>query len=101
MAGQELKAFVDSLSLPFTDQKCPRSKGATLLYYQEAMEFLEQKMPATKRDFYAGFLRQKADPPPPPIPGAKCAKCGAPTHSDICTACRLLEKAQEKYGRDE
>ena len=101
LAGQEIRAFADSLDLPFTDQKCPRAKGATLTYYQEAMDFLEQKMPATKRDFYAGFLRQKGAPPPPPEPGRKCARCGAPTHAEVCTACRLLEKAQEKYGRDE
>jgi tRNA(Ile)-lysidine synthase TilS/MesJ len=98
LAGEEIKAYAASLDLPATGLKCPRSRGATLTFYQEAMNFLDAKMPGTKRDFYAGFLRQKAGPPPPPQPAGKCQKCGAPTYSEICTACRLLARAAEKYG---
>jgi tRNA(Ile)-lysidine synthase TilS/MesJ len=95
LSGSELKSFAKALALPAAYGKCPRSKGATLPFYQEAMNVLEERMPGTKRDLYFGFLRRKGAPPAPPKPGGKCTRCGAPTHIDLCAACRLLLRTDE------
>jgi hypothetical protein len=71
------------------------SKGATLLYYQEAMDYLDQKMPGTKRNFYLSFLRAKAGPPPAPVAGGCCQVCGEPTFVGTCTVCRMLGRTGE------
>ncbi len=98
LAGSEVKSYAKSLDLPAAYGKCPNSKGATLPYYQEAMDYLESKMPGTKRDLYLGFLREKKAPPPAPRPAGTCKICGAPTFVETCTACRLLERARQKYA---
>jgi tRNA(Ile)-lysidine synthase TilS/MesJ len=95
LSGSEIKSFAKSLDLPAAYGKCPRSKGATLTYYQEALNLLEERIPGTKRDLYFGFLRRKGAPPPKPQPSGKCARCGAPTYLDVCAACRLLLRAEE------
>ena len=95
LSSSEIKSFAKSQDLPAAYGKCPRSKGATLPYYQEAIDLLEDRMPGTKRDLYFGFLRRKQAPPPAPQPGGKCSRCGAPTHLEVCAACRLLMRADE------
>jgi tRNA(Ile)-lysidine synthase TilS/MesJ len=104
LSGSELKSFAKSKDLPAAYGKCPRSKGATLPFYQEAVNLLDQRMPGTKRDLYFGFLRRKEGPPPAPIPGGACSRCGAPSHQEVCGACNLLartdEWAKEMAARD-
>ncbi len=101
LSGDEIKAYSQSRDLPAAYGSCPRSKGATLPHYQEAIAFLDRKMPGTKRDFYLGFLRRKGAPPPPPLPAGRCAKCGSPTHAEqMCSACRLLERARQRAADD-
>ncbi|KMY69266.1 hypothetical protein AAU61_02875 [Desulfocarbo indianensis] len=95
LAGSEIKSYAKSKDLPAAYGKCPRSKGATLPFYQEAVDILEERMPGTKRELYLGFLRRKGGPPPPPRPGGACERCGAPTYLDLCAACRLLLRAEE------
>jgi len=95
LAGSEIKSFAKSLNLPAAYGKCPRSKGATLPFYQEAVNLLEERMPGTKRDLYFGFLRRKGSPPPAPAPSGHCSRCGAPTFVEICAACRLLQRTEE------
>ena len=95
LSGSEIKSFAKSKNLPAAYGKCPRSKGATLPFYQEAVNLLEERMPGTKRDLYFGFLRRKGGPPPLPKPGGTCSRCGAPTHVETCAACRLLARADE------
>lgn len=95
LSGSELKSFAKSQDLPAAYGKCPRSKGATLPFYQEAMNLLEDRMPGTKRDLYFGFLRRKDGPPPAPQPGGTCSSCGAPSHQEVCGACGLLARTEE------
>ncbi len=99
LSGAELKAFARSQGLPVLKGKCPKSKGATLPFYQEAVNLLEERMPGTKRDFYLGFLRRKGGPPPRPRPGGVCRRCGAPTYVETCAACRLILRAQERQDQ--
>ncbi len=98
LGGEEIQAYALSLDLPFLEGRCPRSKGATLPYYQQAVRYLERKMPGTRRDFYLGFLRRKGGPPPPPEPAGTCNRCGAPTYVELCTTCRLLERTHGHHA---
>jgi tRNA(Ile)-lysidine synthase TilS/MesJ len=95
LSGSELKSFAKSQDLPAAYGKCPRSKGATLPFYQEAVNLLEDRMPGTKRDLYLGFLRRKGGPPPAPQPGGVCSRCGAPSNQEVCGACGLLARTDE------
>lgn len=100
LGAEEIRAYVKAHDLPVATGKCPQSKGATLPYYQEAMEYLDQKMPGTRRNFYLSFLRAKAGPPPAPVAGGVCQECGAPTFVGTCTVCRMLMRtAQWKLAR--
>lgn len=95
LEGAEVRAFAQVHELPVAQGKCAGSKGATLLYYQKAMDQLEADMPGTKHNFYLEFLRQKAAPPPPPQLGGRCQSCGAPTMSELCGVCRMLAQARQ------
>ncbi len=75
---------------------CPFSKGATSHYFQEAMEFLEGKMPGTKRDFLFTYLKSKE--PPGDESFGTCLSCGQPTYGEKCGVCRLRER-MEKNNR--
>lgn len=94
LSGTEIKGYAKSKELPESPGKCPRSKGATLTYYQEALDLMEMRMPGTKRDFYFGFLMEKGGPPPPPQPDRFCQRCGAPTYLDLCNCCRMLARTR-------
>ncbi|MFH1059740.1 MAG: ATP-binding protein [Pseudomonadota bacterium] len=95
LGGDEIRAYATSHDLPVAQGSCPGARGATLPFYQEAMALMDQKMPGTKRDFYLGFLRRQGAPPLPPAPGAACRVCGQPTHVEVCTVCRLLERTSQ------
>ncbi len=101
LAGNEIKAYAQTLELPAVWGKCPRSKGATLPYYQNAMNYLDQKMPGTKRNLYLGFLKAKGPPPPKPKAGGSCRLCGGPTYVEVCSACRLLERTRQAGPQEE
>lgn len=94
LSEAEVRAYAKAHDLPVAQGKCPRSKGATLPYYQEAMQWLDDKMPGTMHNFYLEFLRRKQPPAPPLAGAARCASCGAPTFGQECTACRLLAKTE-------
>ena len=92
LEGKEIRAYAAVHELPVAQGKCKGSKGATLHFYQKAMNQLEQDMPGTKHNFYLQFLRGKDGPPPPPAEARICAKCGTPTTAEVCGACRLQER---------
>jgi tRNA(Ile)-lysidine synthase TilS/MesJ len=100
LTGSEIKSYAKSKDLPIATRKCPRAKGATLNFYQEALNLMETRMPGTKRDFYFGFLAEKSGPPPAPIPDKFCERCGAPTYLELCNCCRMLERTAEKDSQD-
>jgi len=98
LAGQEIGAYGRALGLPVCQVTCSKSRGATLTYYQEAMDLLEQRMPGTKRALYFGFLEGKDGPAPGLEISGECVRCGAPTFVELCGCCRLLQKAEARRG---
>ncbi|MGV8075470.1 MAG: ATP-binding protein, partial [Syntrophobacteraceae bacterium] len=73
---------------------CPLSRGATSRTFKEALDFLEEAMPGTKRDFLFSFVnRRKAGV------GASrfnsCVRCGEASYGDTCSVCNLREQLEE------
>lgn len=100
LAGDEIKAYARDLDLPAAWGDCPRARGATLSYYQHAVNYLDEKMPGSKRNFYFSFLRNKGGPPETPQEAGACQVCGGVTHAEICTPCRMLAKTRQWVGRE-
>ncbi|MCB2228576.1 MAG: adenine nucleotide alpha hydrolase family protein [Desulfarculaceae bacterium] len=95
----EVKSYAKAHDLPVARGDCPRSKGATLPYYTEAVRLLEDRMPGTCMNFYMGYLEQKDGPPAAPKDFQRCPTCGTPTFAETCTVCRFLERTAEREER--
>ncbi len=75
--------------------KCPLSRGATSLAFQEALQLLEEKMPGTKRAFLFSYLRK---PKELQMESSfqDCQVCGEPAYNQICPVCSLQRRLQDK-----
>jgi tRNA(Ile)-lysidine synthase TilS/MesJ len=72
--------------------------GNKHLGYKEALNAIELASPGTKHDFYFGFLaraseRFVAEAEAEQEQLSACERCGAPTPSEVCAFCRLVERA--------
>jgi hypothetical protein len=77
--------------------------GNKHLRYKDALNDIEVASPGSKADFYFGFLRNAAerfrtgpmsdDPADDGIALVACQQCGAPTTTEVCAFCRLVERA--------
>lgn len=73
---------------------CPLSRGATSHTFKEALEFLESKMPGTKRDFLFTFVDRRT----PGIGGSafnECTRCKEPSYGELCSVCHLKDQLEE------
>lgn len=93
--SHEIRIYCALKGIQPVEGKCPFSRGATSHIFQEALEFLEDRMPGTKREFLFSFLRQRSDSAAS-VPFGTCRFCGEPTYSDLCSVCRLLDQMAAK-----
>jgi tRNA(Ile)-lysidine synthase TilS/MesJ len=96
----ELRAYCHFASIRPLGASCPLSRGATSHLVKEALQFMEEKMPGTKRDFYFTWLKNRQ--PPAPFDGegvTRCRECGGPAFMDICGVCAI--RAMLSSGRQE
>jgi tRNA(Ile)-lysidine synthase TilS/MesJ len=96
LRGAEIKSFAKSQGISVAKGACPRSKGATLPHYTDAVRLMEERMPGTTMNFYMGYLEDKGGPPPQPDPAQRCTVCGMPSYADVCTVCRFLANTAER-----
>lgn len=92
---EEIKVFTTIKNLPFVDEKCPFSKGATSLFYKEIFDKIEKEMPQTKWSFYSNFLTNLQKFLKNQLPEVKlnrCKICGYPTTVEICSFCKIKER---------
>ncbi|MCU0588585.1 MAG: adenine nucleotide alpha hydrolase family protein [Syntrophobacteraceae bacterium] len=95
LEGREIRTYCALKGIRFLEETCPLSRGATSHSFKEALQFLEERMPGTKRDFLFTFLsRQK--PVASPRPFQNCKHCGEPAFGEICSVCNLLSLLQAK-----
>jgi tRNA-5-methyluridine54 2-sulfurtransferase len=97
--AREIRLYCSIKGIQPLEQKCPLSRGATSHSFKEALDFLELRMPGTKRDFLFTFLgRQKPAPTPPMF--YECTQCGDPSFGEICSVCNLMSQLQPKPPED-
>ena len=87
MDEYEIRTYTACFDIDPANAKCPMNDGATTTYYKQSLNWLETKMPGTKRDFLFQYLRDKS-PPDHETPGS-CADCGHPTNAGTCGVCKI------------
>jgi tRNA(Ile)-lysidine synthase TilS/MesJ len=90
LESAELRAYCHFASIRPLSASCPLSRGATSHIVKEALQFMEEKMPGTKRDFYFTWLKNRQ--PPAPFDGegvSRCRECGEPAFMETCSVCAI------------
>lgn len=100
LEAHEIRTYCKLTGIVPVETKCPFSRGATSHTFKEALHFLEEKMPGTKRDFLFTYL-SKRKPPVPDSPYEVCGTCGEPAYSNLCSVCNLLNQVREKEEKEQ
>jgi uncharacterized protein (TIGR00269 family) len=95
LEAHEIRTYCRLADIMPIESKCPFSRGATSHAFKEALHYLEEKMPGTKRDFLFTYVSRRYPPLPISSYGV-CRVCGEPTYSDLCSVCNLLAQMREK-----
>lgn len=88
LESHEIRTYCKLRGIEPLDMKCPMSRGATSHTFKEALDFLEYKMPGTKRDFLFHYIRQNGTNEERP-PFVDCKLCGEPSYDGLCSVCNL------------
>ncbi len=98
LTEKEVAAYAFLHGIDYIPDECPMSKGASSLEYKKALNELESKMPGTKHFFYLEYFNLAADrfeiKEENKDKLKKCLKCGMDSYLDVCSFCRLMEKAE-------
>ena len=95
LEAKEIRAYCKLMNIAPIEMKCPFSKGATSHLFKEALSFLENKMPGTKRDFLFTYIKRRT-PPQPESPYRECRACGEPSYGELCSVCNILDRLNDK-----
>jgi uncharacterized protein (TIGR00269 family) len=98
LSERETAAYCIVNGIDYLVDECPMSAGNKHLGYKEALNAIEVRSPGSKADFYFGFLRRAADRFAAEAEAEReqlgsCERCGAPTPSEVCAFCRLVDRA--------
>jgi uncharacterized protein (TIGR00269 family) len=98
LTERETAAYCLVRGIDYVIDECPMAAGNNHLAYKAALNDMERASPGAKHDFYFGFLergspRFRDDAELHRGSLGACSRCGAPTESDICSFCRLAERA--------
>lgn len=105
LESYEIRTYCEHRGIAPLTMKCPLSRGATSHAFKEALDFLENVMPGTKRDFLFTYVDRRE--PPTHDDFGTCARCGEPTYMDLCSVCNLkmtleeVDKKEEKPAGEE
>jgi uncharacterized protein (TIGR00269 family) len=100
LAERETAAYCVLQGIDYIVEECPMAAGNRHLGYKEALDAVERSSPGTKHVFYFGFLDRAAELFASSLPEGhgkadlgRCTRCGAPSASEVCTFCRLVDQA--------
>jgi len=104
LTERETAAYCIISGIDYLVDECPMAAGNKHLGYKDALNDIEVQSPGTKSEFYFGFLRSVADRFSDGLAGSgeddgdgielgACTRCGAPSPSEVCAFCRLVERA--------
>ncbi len=98
LGERETAAYCVVRGIDYIVEECPMAAGNKHLGYKDSLNAVEATSPGTKHDFYFGFLARASerfvgDATDEQADLQPCSSCGAPTTSEICAFCRLVERA--------
>jgi tRNA-5-methyluridine54 2-sulfurtransferase len=98
LGEREMAAYCVLRGIDYIVEECPMAAGNRHLGYKEALNAIEATSPGSKHDFYFGFLARASDRFQAEVDADRealqpCQVCGAPTPSEVCAFCRLVERA--------
>lgn len=98
LAERETAAYCIVKGIDYLVDECPMAAGNKHLSYKSALNEIEAMSPGAKHSFYFGFLDRAAaffatEASIDREGLGSCASCGAPTTSEICAFCRLVDRA--------
>ncbi|NTU48814.1 MAG: hypothetical protein HGA84_07405, partial [Syntrophobacteraceae bacterium] len=99
LEAHEIRTYCHLTGIAHLATPCPFSRGATSHTFKEALDFLEGRMPGTKRDFLFSYLEGR-NVPRADADFAVCRKCGEPAYEDVCSVCNLTDRLSGKTGPD-
>lgn len=91
LEAHEIRTYCGLSGIMPIEIPCPLSRGATSHSYKEALDFLEARMPGTKRDFLFSYVERREPPHAKPDFGT-CKHCGEPAYDDSCSVCNLADR---------
>lgn len=94
LESHELRTYCRVASIRPLSSPCPYSHGATSHVIKEALDFIENRMPGSKRDFLYSYLRHKQPPATDPSGMKFCENCGEPAYFKVCSVCSLKERLE-------
>lgn len=97
LSERDTAAYCLVRHIDYLVDECPMAAGNRHLGYKELLNDLEVRSPGAKADFYMNFLRNAADrfrhEDGATVELGSCARCGAPSQGEVCSFCRLKERA--------
>jgi len=98
LTERETAAYCLLRGIDYLVDECPMAVGNRHLSYKEALNDIEVKSPGAKHSFYFGFLDRASALFVPEAEDDReglqpCLTCGAPTPSEVCAFCRLVDRA--------
>lgn len=98
LGEREMAAYCIVSGIDYIVEECPMSAGNKHLRYKNLLNDLERQSPGAKADFYLNFLRKASDRFSDEAAESRqalgaCSVCGAPSPSEICAFCRLVDRA--------
>ena len=103
LGEREMAAYCVLRGIDYIVEECPMAAGNRHLGYKEALNAIEVTSPGSKAAFYFGFLDRMAALVAPSAEEERaglhpCPGCGAPTTSELCAFCKLIERAAGQTG---
>lgn len=97
LESHEIRTYCRLMGITPLEEKCPLSRGATSHTFKEALNFLEGKMPGTKRDFLFCFFERNAGRATEGLESMNsCKLCGDPSYNEVCSVCSIKRQLEER-----
>ena len=98
LGEREMAAYCVVRGIDYQVEECPMAAGNRHLGYKEALNAIEAQSPGAKHAFYFEFLDKASHLFTEGTAAEQdalltCASCGAPTTTEVCAFCRLVERA--------
>lgn len=99
LESHEVRAYCRFASIRPHAAPCPFSHGATSHVIKDALDFIESRIPGSKRDFLFSHLRRKSPPTTEPSGLHFCVHCGSPAYFEVCSVCNLKQRLSSVPAR--